>query len=626
MTRRGNSRALERRLFASAVRLTLARELTIRRADSIVKMGQPSQTGEDTVIHEFDGVVVGAGGAGLYCALEAGRSAKTAVISKLYAIRSHTGTAQGGIAAALGNVEEDKPEWHAFDTVKGGDYLTDQGCASILANEAVEAIYHLENLGLPFNRTADGRIDQRRFGGHTRNFGEAPVRRACYAADRTGHMILQTLFQQCVRQDVVFFDEFHLVDVFFEGNRCRGLAAIELATGELHVFRAKAVLLATGGFGRMFRITSNAYANTGDGPAVLARRGLPLEDMEFFQFHPTGIRGLGILITEAVRGEGGVLKNRNGERFMEKYAPTLLDLAPRDMISRAILTEIAEGRGVKGDGSADDYVLLDASHLGRDVIAAKLPEISDFCRTYLGLDPAAEPIPVQPTAHYAMGGIPTDARGRVLADDRGTIVEGLYAAGECACVSVHGANRLGTNSLVDLVVFGRRAGLDIADYVRHADLPALAGDAAGLAAGQLARLRARQGGPPPESVRDKMRDLMMQKVGIFRREKDMAEAVRELKDLRGLYGEIALEDRGLEFNTRLLEILELGNLLDLAYVTAVCALRRRESRGAHAREDFPQRDDAGWLRHSLASLKGDVVDVADMPVDVSLWPPQPRKY
>jgi succinate dehydrogenase / fumarate reductase flavoprotein subunit len=578
------------------------------------------------VNYEFDVVIVGAGGAGLYCALEAGRQARTAVISKLYPVRSHTGAAQGGIGAALGNVEEDKPEWHAFDTVKGGDYLTDQRPAAILADEAVAAVYHLENLGLPFNRTADGRIDQRRFGGHTRNFGEAPVRRACYAADRTGHMILQTLFQQCIKEDVAFFDEFHLVDVFIENNRCRGLAAIELATGDLHVFRAKAVLLATGGFGRMFRVTSNAYANTGDGPAVLARRGLPLEDMEFFQFHPTGIRGLGILITEAVRGEGGVLRNRNGERFMERYAPTLLDLAPRDMISRAILTEIAEGRGLKGDRSPDDYVLLDASHLGKDVLAAKLPEISDFCRTYLGLDPAAEPIPVQPTAHYAMGGIPTDDRGRVVADEKGTVVEGLYAAGECACLSVHGGNRLGTNSLVDLVVFGRRAGLALAEYVRQADLPALSRDAAEAASGPLARLKERKGGPPPEALREKMRDLMMQKVGIYRREKEMAEAVRDLRDLRGQYREIALQDRGLEFNTSLLEILELGNLLDLAYITASCALWRRESRGAHAREDFPERDDADWLKHSLARLSGDAVEIGDKPVDISIWPPKPRKY
>jgi succinate dehydrogenase / fumarate reductase flavoprotein subunit len=578
------------------------------------------------LIHEYDVVVVGGGGAGLYGALEAGTKAKTAVISKLYAIRSHTGAAQGGIGAALGNVEEDKPEWHAFDTIKGGDYLTDQRAAAILAEEAVKAVYDLENLGLPFNRTPDGRIDQRRFGGHTRNFGEAPVRRACYAADRTGHMILQTLFQQCIKQNVTFFDEFYVVDILIEGLRCAGLVAVELATGDLHLFKAKAVLLATGGFGRIFLTTSNAYASTGDGPALLARRGIPLEDMEFFQFHPTGIRGLGILITEAVRGEGGVLRNKNRERFMERYAPTLLDLAPRDMISRAVLTEINEGRGIRGDASADDYVLLDATHLGRDVIEAKLPEISDFCRTYLGIDPADAPIPVQPTAHYAMGGIPTDEHGCVLIDDKKNWVEGLYAAGECACVSVHGANRLGTNSLVDLVVFGRRAGRHIADFINRVDLPAVAKDADAIAIRALAKLRERKKGPDPELIRESLRDLMMQKVGIYRREKEMAEAVRALKDLRQQYGEVHLQDTGQAFNTNLLEVLELGNLLDLAYLTAVCALNRKESRGAHAREDYPERDDANWLKHTLAWLKRDEVEIGYKPVDTTIWPPKPRKY
>jgi succinate dehydrogenase / fumarate reductase flavoprotein subunit len=578
------------------------------------------------VVNEYEVIVIGGGGAGLYCALEAGQRAKTAVLSKLYPVRSHTGTAQGGIGAALGNVEEDRPEWHAFDTVKGGDYLTDQRAALILAEEAVEAVYHLENLGLPFNRTPDGRIDQRRFGGHTRNFGEAPVRRACYAADRTGHMILQTLFQQCVKHEVAFFDEFFLLDVFVEGNRCAGVAALELATGEVHIFRAKAVLLATGGFGRMYRITSNAHASTGDGPAVLARRGLPLEDMEFFQFHPTGMRGLGILITEAVRGEGGMLKNRQGERFMAKYAPNLLDLAPRDLISRAMLTEIKEGRGIKGDGSADDFLLLDATGLGRETIAAKIPEIADFCRTYLGVDPAADPIPVQPTAHYAMGGIPTDEQGRVLGDEKGTAVEGLYAAGECACVSVHGANRLGTNSLVDLVVFGRRAGLAIADYVARAGLPSLPKSVTDEVSDRLARLRAASPGPSPEGIRDRLQEVMMQKVGIYRQGKDMEEAVGEVAELRREYEKVGLRDKGRAFNTELLDILELGNLLDLAYVTAGCALNRRESRGAHARDDYPERDDQNWLRHSLAWLKGDRVDMGRKPVDISLWPPQPRRY
>jgi len=430
------------------------------------------------VIHQFDTVIVGSGGAGLYAALEASQRSKTAVLSKLYPIRSHTGAAQGGISAALGNVEEDKPEWHAFDTVKGGDYLVDQQAASILAEEAIQAVYDLENRGLPFNRTPEGRIDQRRFGGHTHNFGKGPVRRACYAADRTGHMILQTLYQQCIKNEVTFFDEFQVVDLILEGTTAKGVVAVELATGTLHIFAAKAILLATGGFGRIFKITSNAYANTGDGPAVCARRGIPLEDMEFYQFHPTGIMGLGILISEAVRGEGGILRNRDGKRFMETYSPTLLDLAPRDIVARSILTEVRAGQGIRGDRRIDDYVHLDATHLGKEVLKSKLPDISSFCSTYLGIDPADKPIPVLPTAHYAMGGIPTDLHGRVTMDEAGTVVNGLYAAGECACVSVHGANRLGTNSLLDLVVFGRRAGQHIGDYVKQADRPRVDASAA----------------------------------------------------------------------------------------------------------------------------------------------------
>ena len=402
-------------------------------------------------------------------ALEASRSGKTAVISKLYPIRSHTGTAQGGIGAALGNIEEDKPEWHAFDTIKGGDYLVDQNAAKILAEEAVHAVYDLENRGLPFSRTQEGKIDQRRFGGHTRNFGEAPVKRACYAADRTGHMILQTLYQQCIKNNVSFFDEYFVLDVIIDKKECNGIVALELKTGEIHIFKSKAVMFATGGFGRIFKTTSNAYANTGDGPAVLFRRGVPLMDMEFFQFHPTGIAGMGILITEAVRGEGGILRNKKGEAFMQEYAPKLLDLAPRDLISRAIIQELRKGNGVRGDKKIDDYVLLDATHLGKEVIYSKLPDITEFCKTYLGIDPAEKPIPIQPTAHYAMGGIPTDINGRVLSDANGVVYEGLYAAGECACVSVHGANRLGTNSLVDLIVFGKRAGVNMADYIKNAD-------------------------------------------------------------------------------------------------------------------------------------------------------------
>ena len=576
------------------------------------------------VRHEFDAVIVGAGGSGLYAALEASKKARTAVVSKLYPTRSHTGAAQGGIGAALGNVEEDKPEWHAFDTVKGGDYLVDQQAAKILAEEAVQAVYDLENRGLPFSRTEEGKIAQRRFGGHTRNFGEGPVHRSCYAADRTGHMILQTLYQQCIKNDVHFYDEFQAMDVILDGTRVAGILALELATGELHLFQSKAVLFATGGFGRMFKITSNAYANTGDGPALLLRAGVPLMDMEFFQFHPTGIKGMGILITEGVRGEGGILRNSKGERFMEEYAPTLLDLAPRDMVSRAIMTEIAAGRGMRGDKKIDDYVMLDATHLGRETVYAKIPDIADFCKTYLAVDPAEKPMPVQPTAHYAMGGIPTDVNGRVTT---GTVdYEGLYAVGECACVSVHGANRLGTNSLVDLVVFGRRAGMDIASYVAGADMPAVPDGAEDRAVTKIARLRDGSKGPHVGPFYTGMQDSMMRNVGVYRSEGPMNKAVADVQDLRHQYQEVRVEDPSRAFNSDILGILELENLLDLSLVTAASAVNRQESRGAHSREDFPERDDAGWLKHTLASLQGDQVKISYKDVDTSIWEPKPRTY
>ena len=578
------------------------------------------------MIHQFETIIVGSGGSGLYAALEASQRSQTAVLSKLIPVRSHTGAAQGGISAALGNVEEDKPEWHAFDTVKGGDYLVDQQAARILAEEAVQAVYDLENRGLPFNRTPAGRIDQRRFGGHTRNFGEAPVRRACYAADRTGHMILQTLYQQCIKNKVSFYDEFQVLDLILDDNRCKGVVAVELATGELQIFAAKAVLFATGGFGRIFKITSNAHANTGDGPAICARRGIPLEDMEFFQFHPTGIEGLGILISEAVRGEGGILRNRDGKRFMEHYSPTLLDLAPRDIVARSILTEIRAGKGIRGDRKIDDYVHLDATHLGKEVLGAKLPDITSFCQTYLGIDPADSPIPVLPTAHYAMGGIPTDTFGRVIKDGKETIVEGLYAAGECACVSVHGANRLGTNSLLDLVVFGRRAGRHIGDYVKEVDVPSVSEDVADMAGRWINQLTDGQTGPHGGHIMDEMQIAMMEKVGIYRSAKDMQAAVDQIQNLLERYQQVRAQDTGRAFNTDLLELIELRNLLDLSLLTAASALNRQESRGAHSREDFPDRDDDIWLKHSLAYLDNDTVRIEYKAVDTSIWEPKPRTY
>jgi succinate dehydrogenase / fumarate reductase flavoprotein subunit len=576
--------------------------------------------------HEYDVVVVGAGGAGLYAALEASKSARTAVISKIFPVRSHTGAAQGGISAALGSVEKDNPDWHAFDTVKGGDYLVDQPAAILLAEDAVRAVYDLENRGLPFNRTSEGKIDQRRFGGHTIEYGKQAVRRACYAADRTGHMILQTLYQQCIKNQVTFFNEFHLLDIIFDGKRCTGLIAYELAAGTIHTFKSKAVLLATGGFGRMYRVTSNAYANTGDGPAVLARHGVPLEDMEFFQFHPTGIRGLGILITEGVRGEGGILRNRENEPFMERYSPNLLDLAPRDIVARSIMLEIKDGKGIIGDASVDDYVYLDATHLGKETIESKLPDIDEFCRTYIDVDPVNDKIPVMPTAHYAMGGIPTDIDGRVRSDVNGNFYEGLYAAGESACVSVHGANRLGTNSLVDLVVFGRRAGLHMENYVKSTDSYPIPSGALDMVRGYIDHLYSKKPGPKKEKIRKEMKAVMMSRVGIYREETSLTEAVNQLKEMRLQLSEIGLHDQNHHYNLEFLDTFELMNLLDLSLMTAASALNRQESRGAHFRSDFPQRDDEKWLKHGFIRLQGQDVKFDYLKVEITKWQPKPRSY
>ena len=578
---------------------------------------------------DHDALIVGAGGAGLWAALELAKAGvDAAVISKMYPTRSHTGAAQGGVCAALGNLEEDHWEWHMFDTVKGGDYLVDQDAAEILAREAIETVIELEHMGLPFNRTPEGKIDQRRFGGHTRNFGEGAVRRACFAADRTGHMILQTLYQQCIKHGVRFYDEYHVVDLLFEGGeaseggRAAGLIAYRIADGELHTFGAKSVLLATGGFGRMFRITSNAWSLTGDGASLAYRHGVPLQDMEFYQFHPTGIVGIGILLSEAARGEGGYLLNDAGERFMATYAPTLMELAPRDMVSRAIYQEVRAGRGIGGK----DYVHLDVRHLGREVIEEKLPDITDFARIFQGVEPLREPVPIQPTAHYAMGGIPTDVLTRVTRDERNTVVPGLYAAGETACVSVHGANRLGTNSLVDLLVFGRRAGRQMAADLGGVGRPTLSQDAAEPIRAELARLGSYPKGENANGIRTDLADVMMDNVGVYRDGDVLTEAAWKVRELKARYERVGVQDSGRTYNTDLLEARELGYLLDCAETTVVAALARKESRGAHSREDYPERDDVNFLSHSQAHWTADGPTLRYKPVTITRFEPKPRTY
>ncbi|TCU48751.1 succinate dehydrogenase flavoprotein subunit [Curtobacterium sp. PhB146] len=589
--------------------------------------------------HQFDIVIIGAGGAGMRAAIEAGPKAKTAVISKLYPTRSHTGAAQGGMAAALANVEEDSWEWHTFDTIKGGDYLVDQDAAEILAKEAIDAVIDLENMGLPFNRTPEGKIDQRRFGGHTRDHGKAPVRRACYAADRTGHMILQTLFQNCVKLGVEFYNEFYaldliMVDVVGEDGVTRkqpaGVVAFELATGELHVFHAKAMIFATGGFGKMYKTTSNAHTLTGDGVGIVWRTGLPLEDMEFFQFHPTGLAGLGILLTEGARGEGAILRNASGERFMERYAPTIKDLAPRDIVARCMVQEVAEGRGA---GPNKDYVLLDCTHLGAEVLETKLPDITEFARTYLGVDPVVEPVPVMPTAHYAMGGIPTNTDAQVLYDNT-TVVPGLYAAGECACVSVHGSNRLGTNSLLDINVFGKRSGNNAAEWVKTAEFLPLPEDPAAGVRAMLDQLRASTGTERIAVLRKELQDEMDKNAQVFRTDESLDRVTETIHTLRNRFMQVSVQDKGKRFNTDLLEAVELGFLLDLAEVVVYSARNRKESRGGHMRDDYPKRDDENYMQHTMAYLTGDPhSSLADdhitldwKPVVVTRYQPMERKY
>ncbi|WP_167105512.1 succinate dehydrogenase flavoprotein subunit [Mycobacterium sp. DL592] len=580
--------------------------------------------------HRYDVVIVGAGGAGMRAAVEAGPRVRTAVLTKLYPTRSHTGAAQGGMCAALANVEEDNWEWHTFDTVKGGDYLADQDAVEIMCKEAIDAVYDLEKMGMPFNRTPEGRIDQRRFGGHTRDHGKAPVRRACYAADRTGHMILQTLYQNCVKHDVEFFNEFYALDIALtetpSGPVATGVIAYELATGDIHVFHAKAIVFATGGSGRMYKTTSNAHTLTGDGLGIVFRKGLPLEDMEFHQFHPTGLAGLGILISEAVRGEGGRLLNGEGERFMERYAPTIVDLAPRDIVARSMVLEVLEGRGA---GPHKDYVYIDVRHLGEDVLEAKLPDITEFARTYLGVDPVTELVPVYPTCHYVMGGIPTNVNGQVLRDNT-NVVPGLYAAGECACVSVHGANRLGTNSLLDINVFGRRAGIAAANYALNHDFVDLPSAPAGMVVDWVGNILSEHGNERVADIRTELQQSMDNNAAVFRTEETLKQAMTDIHALKERYARISVHDKGKRYNSDLLEAIELGFLLELAEVTVAGALNRKESRGGHAREDYPNRDDTNYMRHTMAYKEGSEL-LSDIrldykPVVQTRYEPMERKY
>jgi succinate dehydrogenase / fumarate reductase flavoprotein subunit len=573
------------------------------------------------MVFKHDVLIVGAGLAGLRAAAEVAGKTDVALLSKVYPTRSHSGAAQGGIAAALENEEPDFWEWHMYDTVKGGDYLTDQDVAEILAKDAIRAVYELEHMGVPFNRTPEGKIAQRCFGGHTRNFGEAPVKRICYASDRSGRVMMDTLYFDAVKKGIKIYPEFHVLDLVIRNGQLAGLVACELATGEVHFFHGRAVLIATGGYGKIFKVTSNAFASTGDGVALTYRQGFPLEDMEFVQFHPTGIWGLGVLITEAARGEGGILRNGAGERFMERYAPTIKDLAPRDMVSRAIYTEIQEGRGINGQ----NYVYLDLTHLGEKKLAERLSDISSFVKIYLGLNPATDQIPVHPTCHYMMGGIAVNADSNVT-DVKNNPVPGLYAAGECSCISLHGANRLGCNSLLDLVVFGRRAGLHIMENLNRLSWVEPPSKPGRDTVDRIRQIKENRTGERPVSIRQSLQEVMMAGCSVFRHEQGLKKTLEAVRELEQRARNISIDNLGNRFNTDLIDALELQNMLPLAEAIVASALNRTESRGAHSREDYPDRDDEQWLKHTLVQRTDSGLSITYKPVTITIFPPKPRTY
>ena len=581
---------------------------------------------------KFDVVIVGAGGSGMRASLQLSLAGlNVAVLSKVFPTRSHTVAAQGGIGASLGNMSEDNWHYHFYDTIKGSDWLGDQDAIEFMCREAPKVVYELEHFGMPFDRNADGTIYQRPFGGHTANYGEKPVQRACAAADRTGHALLHTLYQQNVKARTQFFVEWMALDIIRDADGdAVGVTALEMETGDVHILHAKTVLFATGGAGRIYQASTNAFINTGDGLGMAARAGIPLEDMEFWQFHPTGVHNAGVLLTEGCRGEGAILRNANGERFMERYAPTLKDLAPRDFVSRSMDQEIKEGRGC---GPNKDYVVLDMTHLGAETIHKRLPSVFEIGHNFANVDITKEPIPVVPTIHYQMGGIPTNVYGQVVIPANGKhneIINGLYAVGECSCVSVHGANRLGTNSLLDLVVFGRAAGNHIVETnlktKHHKPLPK---DAADYTLSRLSRLDNAKNGEYSQDVANEIRATMQAHAGVFRTQKSMDEGVKKIAQVRERVKGIGLKDNSKVFNTARIEALEVENLIEAAQATMVAAAARPESRGAHAHDDFPNRDDVNWMKHSLWYSEGSRLDYKPVnlqPLTVESVPPKVRTF